>query len=126
MGEANVFSCKGFVSSPRDVIQWASPEPDAPPTQSVETLHLSKMCALKVSESIKGIYCKYCVAATTVSNLVGEGFVALAGPFITVFGFLESHKRNSALTEVNNKILLSWGAGKWKEGWSSPNMLHMP
>lgn len=55
MGGVNEFSCKGFMSSPCDVTQWASPEPGTPPTSSVETLHLSKVCALKVLESIKGI-----------------------------------------------------------------------
>lgn len=87
MGGANEVSCKGFVSSPCDVTQWASPEPGAPPKQSVETLHLFKICALKVLESLKGIYCKYCVATNTVSNLVGKGFLALAGPFVTMHLF---------------------------------------
>ena len=112
MGGGNEFSCKDFVSSPYDMTQRASPEPDAPPAQLVKTLHLSKMCALKVLESIKGIYCKYCVAANTVSNLVGKGFMGLAGPFVTGFCFLESHKRNCALTKVNSKIPASWGAGE--------------
>ena len=125
MGGENEFSCKGFVSYPRDVTQWASPAPDVSPTQSVETLHLSEMYVLKVLESIKGIYCKYCVAANTVSNLAGKGFLALSGPFETVLCLLESPKRNPALTRVNSKILVSWGVGERKEGWRSPSVLHM-
>lgn len=42
------------MSSPGYVIQWALPEPDAPPTQSTETPPVSKMRVLKASESIKG------------------------------------------------------------------------
>lgn len=42
------------MSSPGYVIQWALPEPDAPPTQSTETPPVSKMRVLKASDSIKG------------------------------------------------------------------------
>lgn len=42
------------MSSPGYVIQWALPESDAPPTQSMETPPVSKTCVLKASESIKG------------------------------------------------------------------------
>lgn len=53
-GGENEFSCTGFVSSPGYVTQWALPEPNAPPTQSVEIPPVSKMHVFKTSESIKG------------------------------------------------------------------------
>lgn len=87
---------------------WAPPEPDAPPIQSVETLHLSQMCFLKGLGVSRGIHCKYCIAQTTVNNSEGKSFLALAGPFVTVFHFLKSHKRNSALSKVNNKICFTF------------------
>lgn len=92
---------------------WASPEPDAPPTESSS---VQDVCSQGLGGVSRGIHCKYCIAQTIVNNPVGKSFVALAGPFVTVFCFLESHKRNSALSKVNSKILVSRGVGEWKEG----------
>lgn len=125
-GGANKFSCKGNVHL--SLVMWLNGlyQNLMLHLQSVTTFHLSKMCALKVLETIKGICYKYCVAANTVSSLVGKGFAVLAGPLVTVSCFLESHKRNTAVIKVNSKIWSSWRVGKQNNGWHSLNMLHMP
>lgn len=87
-------------------------------------LHLSKICAFKALKNSKGNYCKYYIVVNEVSNLLGKGFLSLAGPFVILFYFLESHKRNSAVTKANSKILVIWRVGERKEGWSSSNILH--